>query len=326
MINKNASKTNKIGSDLKRAGETIGPKQFLLKRIIFAAGFALLAFAITVGALAAQSRLLTKEFAGAFDTSYIHDENMRQQMEDFGNYYAENRREFFIANGDYDRAALVEDIKITANIKKDQYAEIMADVLIERFKLIDNNYFKWVFLIIIYMVGLFGYYLPYIFLRHRINTIQAKMEDEVEQFNTVILMLMHVNNMSLLTILEWMEKFAVCFKDSIADCITAYAVNEEKALKMIKEQEYYEPLHRLVDNMLVVDKRGLVNAFDDVSKERLRSKDKRDEKNKEQAEKLRGIAELISFIPLGVELGLYLLYPMLKMAASYQDMMGQIVK
>ena len=59
------------------------------------------------------------------------------------------------------------------------------------------------------------YFVPVIVLKFQVFMRRMDMEDEVMQYQTVILMLMHIERVSVEYILEWLERFAVIFKEPI---------------------------------------------------------------------------------------------------------------
>lgn len=94
-------------------------------------------------------------------------------------------------------------------------------------------------------------------------------EDEVAQFRTLILILMHEDGMTIDTILEWMERFAYAFKSSLSDCIINLEYSQQKALERLRDAEFgFAPFRRLCESLISTDKVGIIKAFDYLETER----------------------------------------------------------
>ena len=63
---------------------------------------------------------------------------------------------------------------------------------------------------------------------------RMNMEDEVMQFHTIILMLIHIERIHVEDILNWMEQFSDIFKSSIAKCINNYEYGDRQALSSLR--------------------------------------------------------------------------------------------
>ena len=94
------------------------------------------------------------------------------------------------------------------------------------------------------------------------------MGNEVDQFQSIIMMIMHLDNTTVLQVLEQMESFALVFKESLRVCINDYSSGDLDALEKLKIREPYEPFVRLIDNLIIADKIGITRAFDEVAEER----------------------------------------------------------
>jgi len=135
------------------------------------------------------------------------------------------------------------------------------------------------------------------------------MDTEVVGFHSIILMLMYLDNISILTILETMEIFAGVFKTSIQECINDFNSGSEEALLQLKEKESCEIFLRLVDNLLVSDKIGIIKAFDEIAADRLYFSERRKQENEIILKKKSDNATLIAYIPLMLIMTAYLITP-----------------
>ncbi|MBO6197770.1 MAG: hypothetical protein J6O03_09825 [Butyrivibrio sp.] len=318
LANKNFSKAERTTEKLKLNGERIGYKQFLLKRIIWAAVLMAAAQILIIGAQAEQTKRLMTDFSNAFNTSYQFTDADVEAMEYVTKSYLAERKEAGIETLDID--ALTDKVQEEQGIVRRDQAQMIAAELLTRTHELSVNYYKWFYLFIVFAAGIAGYMLPYAFLLYRASEMRKGMEDEVNQFQTIVIILMNVDNMSVATILEWMERFAYCFKEPISKCIMELPLDEEGALKELR-LEPFEPFRRFVNNMLNVNSQGVVAAFEDIASEKANSNEERKIYNQMRAEKKADRAKLIALIPLAIEIGGYLVYPMMAMST---DMLRQL--
>ncbi|SFU90827.1 hypothetical protein [Butyrivibrio sp. M55] len=320
LANKNFSKAEKTTEKLKLNGERIGYKQFLLKRIIWAAVLMIAAQVLIIGAQLEQTKRLMNDFSNAFKTSYQFTDADVETMEYITKSYLAERKEAGIQSLNIDE--LTDKVQEEQKIARRDQAQMIAAELLTRSHALSVNYYKWFYLFIIFAAGIAGYMLPYAFLLYRASEMRKGMEDEVNQFQTIVIILMNVDNMSVATILEWMERFAYCFKEPISKCIMELPLDEEGALKELR-LEPFEPFRRFVNNMLNVNSQGIVAAFEDIASEKANSNEERKIDNQMRAEKKADRAKLIALIPLAIEIGGYLVYPMMAMSTNMLRQLNQ---
>ena len=65
---------------------------------------------------------------------------------------------------------------------------------------------------------------------------KLEIENEVMQFQTIILMLMKIERVNVEIILEWLERYANIFKDPISKCVNNYESGPWEALQVLKEE------------------------------------------------------------------------------------------
>ncbi len=158
-------------------------------------------------------------------------------------------------------------------------------------------------------LALFAYCFPYWMLLYRRKIMQMSMEDEIIQYQSIIIMLMYMKRISVLSILELMESFAVIFKESIQDCINDYNAGDIQALEEMREKEVFEPFKRLVDSLLISDRIGIEKAFDETTADHIYYQDKRKQENEISLSKKVVIGKLIAYIPIILTIGFYLIIP-----------------
>ena len=83
------------------------------------------------------------------------------------------------------------------------------------------------------------------------NKIRAmEKEDEVMQFQSIILMLMYIERIDVETILEWLERYAYAFKEPISTCLNNYEAGAVEALEDLKDSVPNKEFQRMVDGLI----------------------------------------------------------------------------
>lgn len=178
-------------------------------------------------------------------------------------------------------------------------------------------------LLISIVASILGFNVPFLIMLYQVSIMKMNMEDEVIQFQTLALILMHVGGITVDVLLEWMDRFAFCFKDSISTCIINLESSVQDQLEKLKESEPFPPFKRFVDNMLAVDNVGIESAFDEIATEREYYQKKREQDNEIIINKKASRGKIIAFIPLIGAIGCHMILPFLMMA---MDMMGTMTE
>jgi len=172
-----------------------------------------------------------------------------------------------------------------------------------------SGYLLWYEVILSWIIAYLAYWFPYWMVLYRRKIMQMNMEDEIIQYQSIIMMLMYIDRISEINILEYMESFAVIFKDTIQDCINDYNSGDIQALEEMREKEAFDPFKRLVDNLLICDRIGIEKAFDEINVDRIYYQDKRKQENEMNLSKKVVIGKLIAYVPIILTIGLYLIVP-----------------
>ena len=155
---------------------------------------------------------------------------------------------------------------------------------------------------------------------------QLEMEDEVMQFQTIILMLMKIERINVEIILEWLERYSNIFKEPISKCVNNYEAGAWEALEQLKNDVTYMPFIRIVESMqAAVEKIPIKDAFDELDTERDYYQEKRKESNERLISRKGMIGKAIGFTPMVVLFVGYLIIPlvvvgMLNMSTSFSTM------
>lgn len=197
-------------------------------------------------------------------------------------------------------------------IKDNTLAETAAKRIKDKLEKYQKEHFKWWELLISLSVAMVCYNIPYWFMVFRKKVLQMNMEDEVMQFHAIILMLMHIERITVEDILRWMEQFAVIFKDSISKCVNNFENGDIEALEQLKIDEPFLPFARIVENLQSAsDKIPIERAFDQIKIERGYYQDKRKVDNETIVNKKGLMGKAIAFLPLIATIVFYLAIPFL---------------
>ena len=69
-----------------------------------------------------------------------------------------------------------------------------------------------------------------------------EMENEVMQFQTIILMLMKIERVNVEMILEWLERYSDIFREPISRCVNNYESGPWEALEEFKNAISFKQL------------------------------------------------------------------------------------
>ena len=322
-VNRNYTKSLRIGDSLKMVGEDLTPKAFLLKRLIYAVALGLAFNFVAIFAQSQSKSNLINDFQGMYDNSIVPNEEYRTNME---NITKDNIRVMKKWDHlDERKEEAVQSIMQEYGMNRTHSEEIV-DGIMKRLDKYNNLYYKWYFLIGTALFAVLGFALPWLLLQYQLSIMKMSMEDEVVQFQTIALILMYVDGATLDLLLDWMEKFAFCFKDSVSTCILNLQHSERKALMEMKDNEPFPPFKRFVDNLLSIDKVGIVSAFDEIESERDYYKKKREQDNDMIVHKKASRGKMLAFIPLIIAVGGYMIYPFLSMAIEMMGVMSEAIK
>lgn len=289
---------------LRRVGDTISPRQLLLKRIVVAFGTLLICIALVCFGLYSNKVNLLNKTSGLENMKNLAGRN-QQAAVDMILQYVNLYEEAPLTEEQYQRR--IEDENPFINNKA---SAAMAEEIHRRISKSHEVYFHWYEWIACLLAAMGAYYVPYWLLLYKKRILRMSMEDEVNQFHSILFMLMYIDHMTVKTLLEQMELFALVFKQSIRECINDFNCGEMEALTRMKENENFGPFKRLVDNLIRCDILPIDKAFDEIVSDRENYYDHRKLENEISIQKRADTAKPLSFIP-AVLVTIYLLLPLL---------------
>ena len=189
----------------------------------------------------------------------------------------------------------------------------------DKLKLYTNEYLKWLEVVIALLIAYAMYYMPIVILMFQRKMRAMEMEDEVMQFQTIILMLMYIERISVEFIIEWLARYANIFKEPLAKCLNNYESGALEALEELKEDAPYKPFVRIVESLQsAVENVTLTDAFDELEQERAFYQEIRKETNERLVNRKAKIGRVIGFAPMVTLFVGYLIVPL--MWSSVMDM------
>lgn len=201
--------------------------------------------------------------------------------------------------------------------------------IFDKIQIVNSEYLQWFEVLLAFVFAIIGYMSPIWMLMFQAKMRQIEMEDEVMQFQTIILMLMRIERVNVEMILEWLERYANIFKEPISKCMNNYEAGAWEALEEMKEEISYMPLVRIVESMqAAVEKIPIKDAFDELESERDYYQEKRKESNDRLIKRKGMIGKAIGFAPMVCMFVGYLIVPLVfigltSMSSSFSTMTSQ---
>lgn len=181
----------------------------------------------------------------------------------------------------------------------------------EKLQKINKEYLGWFEVLLSVGFMMVAYMSPIWIMYFQLKMRQMEMEDEVMQFQTIILMLMRIERVNVEIILEWLERYANIFKEPISRCVNNYEAGAWEALEVLKNETNYQLFIRIVESLqAAVEKIPIRDAFDELDSERDYYQAKRRESNDRLISRKGLIGKVIGFVPMVVMFVGYLIIPL----------------
>ena len=212
----------------------------------------------------------------------------------------------------------------------DKELDSEAKAIFEKLQTIQSEHFKWFELLMSFVIGFIGYYCPVFLLIFQKKMRQMDMENEVMQFQTIILMLMKIERVNVEMILEWLERYSNIFREPISKCVNNFESGPWEALEELKNDVSFQQFIRIVESLqAAVEKIPIKEAFDELDTERAYHQEKRKESNERMISKKSMIGKAIGFAPMVCLFVVYLIIPlcvigMTSMTEAFNEMSSQL--
>ena len=207
----------------------------------------------------------------------------------------------------------------------EQEIQAAAERVLGKLQLVNSENMQWFEVLLAMVFAVIAYNAPIWMLKFQAKMRQLEMEDEVMQFQTIILMLMRIERVNVEIILEWLERYANIFKEPISKCVNNYESGPWEALEQLKEDVSYQQFIRIVESLqAAVEKIPIADAFDELDTERDYYQARRKESNERLISKKGMIGRAIGFAPMVVIFVGYLIIPLvfIGMTSMTESMSG----
>ena len=186
------------------------------------------------------------------------------------------------------------------------------DRIYDKINTVNNSYLKFWHVIIAMIVGAIAYYIPNISLYMKNSVRKMDKENEIMQFQSIILMLMHIDRVDVQTILEWLCRFSYAFREPIATCLNNYEAGAEQALEELKDSVPNKDFQRIVEQLeSAVTRIPVKAAFDELETERAFFYEKRKDANENLVKRKASIGQVLGFTPMVLLIAGYIVAPLL---------------
>ncbi len=209
---------------------------------------------------------------------------------------------------------------------KDETRQEAAERIMNKIKMVKSEYLSWLEVLGAMIIAMIAYMAPVWMLKFQKKMREMEMEDEVMQFQTIILMLMRIERVNVEIILEWLERYSNIFRDPISKCVNDYESGPWEALEAMKEEVTYHDFIRIIESLqAAVEKIPIKDAFDELDTERDYYQEKRKESNERLIARKGMIGKGIGFAPMVILFVGYLIVPLvfiglMSMTSSFSSM------
>lgn len=200
-----------------------------------------------------------------------------------------------------------------------------AERVLGKLQIVNSENMQWFEVLLAMVFSIIAYNAPIWMLKFQARMRQLEMEDEVMQFQTIILMLMRIERVNVEIILEWLERYANIFKEPISKCVNNYESGPWEALEQLKEDVSFPQFIQIVESLqAAVEKIPIADAFDELDTERDYYQARRKESNERLISKKGMIGRGIGFAPMVVIFVGYLIIPLvfIGMTSMSESMSG----
>ena len=193
----------------------------------------------------------------------------------------------------------------------DENIPIDAERVLKKLKVVNSEAMQWFEVLLSISFSVIAYMAPVWMMIFQKKMRQMEMENEVMQFQTIILMLMKIERVNVEMILEWLERYSNIFKEPIARCVNNYEAGAWEALEELKNSISHQDMIRIVESLqAAVEKIPIREAFDELDADRDYHQEKRKEANNQLVSRKGLIGRAVGFTPMiGMFVG-YLIVPL----------------
>ena len=195
-------------------------------------------------------------------------------------------------------------------LKNDAIISSAAKEILKQIQEYQEEYIHWYEFLGCMLLGIASAFIPVISLKYRYGLVEDGRDNEVRQFQTIIMMERMFPNTTVQSLLEEMESFAVVFKPSLRDCINNCAFSTELALQKLKDEEAdHTWFVQIVDCLLASDSVGIKEAFDNIENNQVMCERVKAFKEEVSFARKKDRTDIVALLPAVMVLGFYFIIP-----------------
>lgn len=223
-----------------------------------------------------------------------------------------------------------EDIKSALEKAGQTSSDEDAQRIKDKIENVKGAYLKFWEVIIAVMAAWVAYFVPDLILIIKNKIREMEKEDEIMQFQSIILMLMYIERVDVQTILEWLERYSYAYKEPIATALNNYEAGAVEALEDLKEAVPHKDFKRIVEGLIsAVERIPIRDAFDELETERSFYYERRKEANERLIQKKYTYGKVLGFAPMVILIAGYFVGPLmvvsvLQMVQYFQTMQNMM--
>lgn len=219
----------------------------------------------------------------------------------------------------------ITQAEIEKEMKKSKYYKSGEDDLIKtdaervlgKLKIVNSESMQWFEELLAIVFSIVAYMSPVWMMMFQKKMRQMEMENEVMQFQTIIVMLMKIERVNVEMILEWLERYANIFKEPVSRCVNNYEAGAWEALEELKNSVTHQDMIRIVESLqAAVEKIPIREAFDELDADRDYHQEKRKATNEMLISRKGLIGKGVGFAPLVCLFIGYLIIPLVVIGVS----------
>lgn len=186
-----------------------------------------------------------------------------------------------------------------------------------KLEVVQHAFLKWWELLTAMGIAIAASFIPIGSLHFKRFLLYKEMDNEVHQLLILINILREFDSMTVHTILEWMERFSIIFREPISITLQDYDSGPEEALESLNLMVSFEPFQQIIERLkLCVVRISIQEAFEDIDMEREYYMEKRKESQRRALETREILGEKISLAPLYATVFLYIVIPLMYLAVT----------
>ncbi len=205
---------------------------------------------------------------------------------------------------------------------------IAVERIIKKYQAYQQSAFNYKDVIVIYLLSILGFFIPDGLLQIRKKIIKIDAMNEISKFQLICTLMMHIKQIGVDTLLEWIERFSIIYKTPIQDAIMDYDAGAEEALKKLKNSSQNDEFRKIIEHMLsAVNRISIEKAFEDLDSEKNYYREKRQTIYQRIVDKKISLGKIIGFIPTYSVILVYFMLPLIYQSTQeiniYFDMFTQ---